>query len=362
MSKKNESKNNSNKTSEKNKKNSDDHVDANNHSEIDSHQIIEKLKSELEHYKQSNLNNEKELQRYKTEVHFLNQKLEKILVDLNQEFLLATKIQRKLTPTEYPKLTGLEFSTKFIPGMQNGGDYFDIFELEDKWRFGVVIASCTGYALSALMLSVLIRLASEIEAKRGMEPFLVIDKIAKEVAGQIRPQDRGSLFYGILDRRNFEFTYASAGSILALWQTKNFDNKPSRAVVSESKDSGRIITLESGCQNLSEIKNGDIASLQSKITLSSQDRLVFLTEGWALGAQQVAGSLDLMDSKSMTENLYNESKKLAIQTLQSAAKQDVHGVRQELLIKARSTSDESSVSRDQTILVMEVKERVIKLA
>ncbi len=305
----------------------------------ESKQKINALQAELLDCKSRLQATEQELHKYKSEVWQANERLEKLLSDLQTEYQLAAKIQRKLTPTQFPHIAGLEFSTKFIPGMQRGGDYFDIFELEDKLRFGIILASCTGYALSALFLSVLIKLESEIEAKRGLEPYLVIQKIAKEIATAMKPSDQASLFYGVVDRRNYELTYSSVGSILSFWQVR---------------DQARIITLEPCFESVSTLLSKspqEDSQLQNKIHLNSHDRLVLLTEGWAEAVSR------LQDCPSP-----QEQKTWATKVLQNSAKIDLHGVRQELLMQSRSTSDESTVQRDQTILVMEVKDRVIKLA
>ncbi|MFN7904833.1 MAG: sigmaB regulation protein RsbU, partial [Pseudobdellovibrionaceae bacterium] len=85
-----------------------------------------------------------EVLRYKTQLGSLNSKLEKLISQLSQDQKAFANIQRALSPTEIPKLQGVEISSKFIPGQQFGGDYFDIFELEDKFHFGVILSSCSG--------------------------------------------------------------------------------------------------------------------------------------------------------------------------------------------------------------------------
>src|SRR4051812_47916848 len=112
----------------------------------------------------------KEIVRYRQEVSSVNAQIEKIISDLGQELKMALKIQKILSPVELPNIQGFEFSSKFIPGMKMGGDYFDIFEHNDKMKFGVIVTSASGYAMSALFLSVLIKLSSEIEARKGLPP------------------------------------------------------------------------------------------------------------------------------------------------------------------------------------------------
>ena len=93
---------------------------------------IEELQHEVAH-------KEIELKKYRFELQKTNSVLEKLITDLSQELKLATLIQKLLSPTEIPNIPGIEFSTKFLPGMKSGGDYFDIFEHEDRLKFGIIL-------------------------------------------------------------------------------------------------------------------------------------------------------------------------------------------------------------------------------
>ncbi|MBO9667523.1 MAG: sigmaB regulation protein RsbU, partial [Bdellovibrio sp.] len=90
---------------------------------------------------------EAELHRYRLELTKANTALEKMILQINQELKMAQTLQKYLSPTELPNIQGFEFSTKFLAGTRSGGDYFDIFEHEDKLKFGILISSATGYSL-----------------------------------------------------------------------------------------------------------------------------------------------------------------------------------------------------------------------
>src|SRR5688500_9256011 len=91
---------------------------------------IQELEFELSH-------KEQEVTRYRDELIKTNSRIEKMMSDLSSEIYMAHQIQKVLSPTEIPHIQGIEFSTKFLPGNRNGGDYFDIFELEDRMRFAI---------------------------------------------------------------------------------------------------------------------------------------------------------------------------------------------------------------------------------
>src|SRR5580698_8296333 len=73
-----------------------------------------------------------DLKRFREELGKANQRLETLIEQLHQEVKLAHVIQKILVPTEFPHISGFEFSTKFFPSHISGGDYFDIFEHQDR--------------------------------------------------------------------------------------------------------------------------------------------------------------------------------------------------------------------------------------
>ena len=269
-----------------------------------------------------------ELKKYKQEIIKANQVLETLSMQLNEQLKMASLIQKKLSPTEFPNITGLEFSSKFVPGTKSGGDYFDIFELEDKFRFAVLLASSSGYGMSALLMSVVFRLASRMEARKGMPPHEVIDLMAKEILREKVGTDRASLFYGIIDRRTFEMQYSIAGQIRGLHLPHN----------------GQMQVLSAGSGFLAQ---GFVAPLEShQIQLNSKDRFVLCTEG-------ITDAMNLEGEKFGPERL--------IAAAQSAPKSGVHELRNELIYKAEQFSGKTEFDRDLSIIVTEVKDKVIKL-
>ena len=98
---------------------------------------ISQLESELNEKNQ-------ELALYRRKLEGLNSEVESLIKKLSQEVFLAQKIQRTLSPTDVPNIPGFDFSTKFIPGHQGGGDYFDIFELNNRMNFAVLLSQSSG--------------------------------------------------------------------------------------------------------------------------------------------------------------------------------------------------------------------------
>jgi sigma-B regulation protein RsbU (phosphoserine phosphatase) len=271
-----------------------------------------------------------EIKSYRDQLYHLNTRLERLVTELSQELRFASLIQKKLSPTEIPNLSGVEFSTKFVPGVRYGGDYFDVFELEDKMKFGILLASSSGYSMSALFLSVLIKLSGQIEARRGMEPHKVIEMIAGELCDQLQEKDQASLFYALVDRRNFEMKYSCAGRMSCLWFAQGSE-KPS--------------LLESSAGPL--VKDFKDTPLTDVIAMGPRDRLILISEG-ALLAQDASGQ--------------SFGKERLLQSVLRAPRLGVHEVRNEILFQLESFVGKPEFQKDVTVIVTEVKDRVIKLA
>lgn len=274
---------------------------------------------------------EQDLLRYKTELTKANKALDKIIVQVNQELKVAALIQRALVPTEYPQIQGVEFSTKFIPGEKKGGDYFDIFEHDDHLKFGILVSCSSGYTMSALFLSVLLKLAGQMEARRGAEPHIVLEKMIAELLPQMQPdKDKASLFYGVIDRRTFEMKYCQIGH---------------NVVLAMDGETGKMMALKS---EFSPVAKGYKQALSCRsVLLNPRDQLIIVSEG-VVRTTNPSGEPFGIDRLS--------------EAVLNAPKSGVHEMRSEILYQLEKFAETKEFPEDVTVVVTEVKERVLKLA
>lgn len=273
---------------------------------------------------------EAELISYRLELAKANQLLEKMIVDMSQELKLAALVQKILSPTEIPNIPGIEFSTKFIPGFKSGGDYFDIFEHDDKLKFGIILSSCSGYTMSALFLSVLMKLSAQIEARKGAEPDQVIKMMATEIVPNIQKSETASLFYGIMDRRTYDFKYCSIGNLLGFLQNATGDS---------------IAQLQPSTGPFKKDYNEN--PMTHAVSFGPRDRLILCTDG-------------IGSATDKQQNIFGKER--VMQAIANAPKAGVHSVRNEILFQVEKFSGSAEQARDQTIVVTEIKDKVIKLA
>lgn len=290
----------------------------------------DKYKEKIQELIQEIQKKDLEIMRYRAELARASDLLEKLIHQSSKELISAQQLQKLLSPTELPNIQGFEFSTKFTPGSRFGGDYFDIFEHEDTLKFGILISSASGYGLSSILLSAIIKLSSQIEARRGLKPDKVLEVIAKDVTPQIKNTDEASLFYAVIDRRTFEMEYSHLGSIRAYVQVHGKDSLTDLAM-----------------QTPGLRKDFASAMVSQSVQLNARDRLIFATEG-------------VTKVKSPEGEIFGENG--LISAIRQAPKLGVHELRNEILFQSERHSGKAQPERDQTLVVAEVKDRVIKLA
>lgn len=286
-------------------------------------EIIRQLEKELKQTRE-------ELGLYKARMKSLNLELEKVIADVGRDLQLTLKLQKILSPTDPPKISGFEMSSKFIPGMKKGGNYFDVFEHQDKLKFSILMSSCSGFNVSSLLLSILIKMTSQIEARKGTPPQVLVQQIFKELQPLMAPQEEASILYGLVDKRNYTFEYCQAGKFYAYHQVYGKET---------------LQPLEACSGPLNKAFN---TQLQSRtISLSSKDRLILVSEG-------------ILQNQNSGAKTWSESN--LIESIKSAPKKGVHELRNEILFQNQRFLGTDILDYDVTLLITEVKDTVIKLA
>lgn len=295
-----------------------------------SSESIDLLKKRILDLEEEVREREKDLSVFRRELSQANRRLEALISELNQDLKLVHALQKKLVPTEIPHIPGFEFSSKFVPSFVRGGDYFDVFEHEDRSHFGMIVASASGHMMSALLLSVLLRLSGQMEARRGDSSDQMLKKIVNELHSTMSDKDSADLFYGVFDRRSFSLEYSKLGDIVALHHDY-------------AKNELRLLKTENPA--LTKVENIQIQKYT--VPLNSRDKLIFCTKG-------------VIETKNL-EGLYFGQERLFKTVLESVS-QGVHELRNSIFFQTQQFSAGQEPPRDLTVVVAEVKDKVIKLA
>ena len=145
----------------------------------------------------------------------------RLLDKFNKDIDLAENIQRLLRPRFSPQIPGISLSVKYIPSVEGGGDYYDVFEFGDKKRFGILLADSKTHGMAATLLSVLLKLRLEEMKDRFPDSKAFVSFLNREIRSVHTTKNEASmaLFYGILDRASLSFQFCSAGALKPiLWR------------------------------------------------------------------------------------------------------------------------------------------------
>ncbi|MBL7544749.1 MAG: SpoIIE family protein phosphatase [Bdellovibrionaceae bacterium] len=271
-----------------------------------------------------------ELFSYRKTVSQLNSEIERLILKVSEQLQLAQHIQKFLQPTAIPIIQGIDFSTKFLAGGRYGGNYYDIFEHQDKLKISILLSSASGFSVSSQVLSILIKMSTLREIRRGTANEKIIEMIYSELAPMLADKDGASLFLGTIDKRTYQFTYSRSGSFYAYHQIHG------RETLTELAETQPLLT------------NRFNSAFQSRsVTLNQFDRLVILTQG-------------IVENKSKNGSSWLETS--LKESIRKAPKKGVHELRNEILFQNEKFLDGNTMDYDVTVLVAEVKDPVIKLA
>src|SRR5215218_6073376 len=129
---------------------------------------------------------------------------------IEQELRIARLIQQTLLPKTLPKLSGYDIAAYYQPAREVGGDFYDLFELEDG-RLGLVVGDVTDKGVPAALVMATTRTMLRVSAQRLFPPGEVLKRANEELVADIPPNMFITCLYAILDPESGRLIYANAG-------------------------------------------------------------------------------------------------------------------------------------------------------
>jgi len=117
---------------------------------------------------------------------------------LEQELSIAREIQQALLPGGFRNFPNLDISGTNSPCLAVGGDYFDVFPVNDD-RTAFLIADVSGKGLGAALLTTMLQGALS-GMKMGADPAGVFHHINRFLCEHSEVGRYATMFFGILDR------------------------------------------------------------------------------------------------------------------------------------------------------------------
>lgn len=140
--------------------------------------------------------------------------LEAALIEKNKvmesDLLFAKLIQTRILPNK-GKFGNVTLDYLYRPSQLLSGDIFDIIEIDGD-NVGIYIGDVSGHGIAASMMTVFIRQTMQDIAYNSLSPSAVLSELHlrfKEL--QLEADRYFTMFYGIYNIVEMEFTYANAG-------------------------------------------------------------------------------------------------------------------------------------------------------
>ncbi|KOR81474.1 PP2C family protein-serine/threonine phosphatase [Peribacillus frigoritolerans] len=130
--------------------------------------------------------------------------------ELKTEIEIAANVQHTLLETEIPDIKGLEIGAISVPARQMNGDYYHFVQDENE-RIGVGIADVIGKGIPAALCMSMIKYAMDSLPEHRHEPNSVLESLNRVVEHNVDPSMFITMFYGLYDPHDRQFSYASAG-------------------------------------------------------------------------------------------------------------------------------------------------------
>ena len=180
---------------------------------------------------------------------------------LERELELAREVQQQMLPHSFPKVPGFAFSAHNEPARQVGGDFYDLFLLDED-HFGVVIADVADKGMPAALYMALTRSLLLAEARRALSPreaLLNVNRLLLEL-GEL--EGFVSIFYGVVECSTARMRYTRAGHERPLLLRD-----------------GEVTHLTGDGAVLGILTGEDLNLSEESLELATGDRLLLYTDG-----------------------------------------------------------------------------------
>jgi phosphoserine phosphatase RsbU/P len=146
----------------------------------------------------------------------VSKRLQVAYEQLDQELELARRIQESFRPPSLPELPRLRFAVKYLPCNRVGGDFYNVFRLDER-HVGFYVADAMGHGVAASLLTVFVTRrvrAKEINGQsyRLVPPDEVLQRLNRDLIEQaLADTPFLTMVYGLVDHADGTLRFSRAG-------------------------------------------------------------------------------------------------------------------------------------------------------
>lgn len=129
--------------------------------------------------------------------------------DSHTELARARNVQAAMLPNA-PSVPGLEIATGYRACDHVGGDFYD-FVVVDNWHLGFVMADVSGHGTAAALVMAAAKKTLQMCGRGCLSPRETLMAANEHLQREVPRGMFVSVLYGVLDIRDYSFTFARAG-------------------------------------------------------------------------------------------------------------------------------------------------------
>ncbi|HLU49619.1 MAG TPA: PP2C family protein-serine/threonine phosphatase, partial [Planctomycetota bacterium] len=245
---------------------------------------------------------------------------------LENELAIASKIQKRLVPTERPQVPGVDIAVHWQPAREVGGDYFDFIPIDSE-HLGLVIADVSGKGIPAALVMTMTRSLLRMAATANRSPREALIEVDRAISADLRTGLFVTATYAVLDQRTLALSLARAGHnapLLWLAREKRMQRiEPRGAAI--GIDRGRGLVSRELDEEMIRLRPGDV--------------LVLHTDG-------------VTEAKNEKDEDYGEERLARIIESRASASASASSVLEAILEDIESHRGRRMISDDTTIIVL----------
>lgn len=186
------------------------------------------------------------------------------VTEFKREHYISSTLQKSLLSVIPEHVSGLTVAGSYhsaYTGAQVGGDFFDVFCIDDRLT-AIAIGDVSGKGVGAAVHTALGKYSLRAYAYVDPEPCRVMERVNTAIHNQIKAESFISMFYGLLDVHAGVLSFANAGHVPPLYLRGSGDD---------------VIELSSGNPPLGVVLGMEFT--QHSLEFSGDDRLLLYTDG-----------------------------------------------------------------------------------
>lgn len=239
-------------------------------------------------------------------------------IQVREELRLAREIQIGLLPTNLPDIPSYDIAGKSLPATEVGGDYFDVIPVDDD-AVVLCLGDASGHGLPAAMLMANLQAIIKSQTYLKCSPEECLQRANAILFQNTQSGQFATFFFGLLNFRTHEFTYANAGHSYPILLKSD-------GTSTELSQSGIVLSFVP-----------DITYEASTIHLEPADILIIFSDG-------------LAEAENPEEEQFGETRMIDI--LKEHGDKDALTIQNKMLVSIQEFSQNAPQEDDMTLIVV----------